>query len=147
MMSGSPICRGSKQQEVVALTSTEAEYVALSTSGKEVVWIRKLLENLNTMANKMKLPTSIRIDKQESMDLAHKNTSSKRTKHIDIRCHYIRQLIRDNCVTLEYCPTEDMIADMMTKLLNRCKLEKFANLCGLKHEIHSEHVAEGGCWK
>ena len=147
MMSGSPICWGSKQQEVVALSSTEAEYVALCTAGKEVVWTRRLLENLNVIKNKLKLPHLTRVDNQGSMDLAHKNTSSKRTKHENIRYQYIRQLIRDKCVTLEYCPTEDRIAHMMTKPLNRIKLQKFANLSGLKHEISSEHATEGGCWE
>ena len=65
------------------------------------------------------------------MDLAHNSGVNRRNKHIDVRYHLSRQAIQDGDVSLTYCPTEEMIADMFTKPLGRVKLEFFVKAAGL----------------
>lgn len=65
------------------------------------------------------------------MNLATNASVNRRTKHIDVRYHYTRQAVADGKVYLKYCPTEKVVADIMTKALRRIKLELFVSGCGL----------------
>jgi hypothetical protein len=112
-------------QKVVALSSTEAEYIALTETMKEVVFVRALLRELQEM---QKTPTSmvqkapseddssvILGDNQGSLALAYNPEFHGRTKHIDTRYHAIRQKVASGVIELDYCNTADMIADVFTK--------------------------------
>ncbi|TPX55785.1 DNA-directed DNA polymerase [Powellomyces hirtus] len=113
----------SKRQPTVALSSTEAEYMALPQACKEAIWLRQLLIELGYPQG---LPCKIYEDNQGCIALARNPTNHARTKHIDIRHHFIRESIANQHVDLEYCPTKDMAADLLTKPLPR---PHFANLC------------------
>lgn len=130
-MSGAAVSWCSRQQEVVALSSTEAEYIGLCSVGKDAVWVRRLLRGFGIEKLNLGKPLVINADNQGSMDLARNCVSSKRTKHIDVRYHYIRELVENDVVTFQYCPTDNMVADMLTKPLGSTKLEKFRSACGL----------------
>ncbi|KAF7351763.1 Retrovirus-related Pol polyprotein from transposon TNT 1-94 [Mycena sanguinolenta] len=119
----------SKKQPIVTLSSTESEYVALTHASKELIWLRKLLSELRLLPTG---PTTLFCDNQGAIVLSRDSTYHARTKHIDIRFHFIRQTIRHGHASVTYCSTHDMIADVFTKSLTRAKIEKFRDLLGVE---------------
>jgi hypothetical protein len=98
----------------VALSSSEAEYMALAAAVQECVHLRQLLADLGYP---QKGATVIYEDNQGCIALARNPVFHKRTKHIDIRYHFIRERILDGTIDLKYIPTSDQYADIMTKCL------------------------------
>jgi hypothetical protein len=127
-LAGMPVAWGSKKQNIVALSSTEAEYVAVTNSLKDVIWLRNLLSEIRAPITS---PTVILCDNQGAITLTQSNKFHPRTKHIDIRFHFIREAVENGQVTLSYCPTNAMVADILTKALPRTKVEKFVDMLGL----------------
>ncbi|XP_040198473.1 secreted RxLR effector protein 161-like [Rana temporaria] len=103
-----------RKQSTVTLSSTEAEYVAASQAGQEVIWLRQLLEDLDQI---QKESTPIYEDNQGCIALAQTERINPRTKHIDVRYHFLRDLQEQGQMDLQYCPTEEMLADILTKPL------------------------------
>ena len=130
LMSGSLVTWGARPQEVVALSSAESEYISLCTGAKETIWLRRLLTGLCVVPD-MDKPTTILVDNQAAQSLAHNSAVNRRNKHIDVRYHFTRDVIEAGQVTLEYCPTEEMVADMFTKALGRVKLQHFIAAAGM----------------
>ena len=122
MMSGAAIDWISKKQPVVALSTTEAEYVALSAATQEAVWLSRLLTDIKAPP---KAPILIKEDNQGTIAVARNPVSHNRTKHIDIKFHYVREALEDGIIDLTYCPTEQTTADMLTKPLARQQFETF----------------------
>ena len=120
LMSGGPISWLSKKQAIVTLSTSEAEYVALSLAVQEAVWLRRLLSNIQDLQDE---PITIMEDNQGAIGIAKKPVAHSKTKHIDIRYHYTREAVRDGTVILSYCPTKKMIADMLTKPLPKQQFE------------------------
>ena len=129
MIGNSCISWRSKRQSIVALSSTEAEYVSLSYATQEVVWLRQLLSNIGF---KQTEPTKLYEDNQGAIGLSKNPKLNSRTKHIDIKFHYVREAVETNIVNVQYCPTENMTADIFTKGLARVKFEKFRDMIGVK---------------
>ena len=129
VMAGGPISWLSKKQAVVALSTSEAEYVALSAATQEAVWLRRLLTSLKAIPNG---PTVLMEDNQGAIAIAKNPIAHARTKHIDIRYHYIRETVQEGFVELHYCPTEKMIADILTKPLPRGRFETLREDMGMK---------------
>lgn len=129
ILGGSTFAWESKKQKSVALSSTEAEYMALSQSATEAVYIRKVLNEMNMYLNKKSI--AIYGDNLSAMNLVKNPVYHARSKHIDIRYHYVREIYDENLIELKYCPTEDMVADLLTKNLCKVKHEKFTQLLGL----------------
>jgi hypothetical protein len=119
----------SKKQPIITLSSTESEYVALTHAAKELVWLRKLLSDL---VNAPDDASTLFCDNQGAIALSKDPTFHARTKHIDVRFHFICQIVDLGHTSLEYCPTDDMVADIFTKSLARQKLEKFRYSLGLR---------------
>ena len=103
-----------RKQSTVTLSSTEAEYVAASQAGQEVIWLRQFLEDLDQI---QKESTPIYEDNQGCIALAQTERINPRTKHIDVRYHFLRDLQEQGQMDLRYCPTEEMLADILTKPL------------------------------
>ena len=120
----------SKRQPVVALSSTEAEYIALCLASQETIWLRTLLEKMNL---KQSHATVVYEDNQGTMSLAKNPVHHSRTKHIDIKFHFIRETIENNQVQLIYCPTENMIADVLTKGLSKPRFEELRSKMGVTY--------------
>jgi hypothetical protein len=118
---GHTLCYNSRRQGCVALSSTEAEYIALSSATQTVSWLRRLLFQLGFLDEE--LPTCIYEDNQAAICIGEQEGLSQRTKHIDVRHHYIRDKIADGTVYLEYISTEDMLADLFTKSLDGSRFE------------------------
>lgn len=111
----------SKKQATVALSSCEAEYVALSNCVTECIFIKQLLENLLDFNIK---PIVIYEDNMSCIKVST-TLETKRSKHIDIRHHFVRDCIENNTIVLKYIPTDSQVADMMTKALPCVKFENF----------------------
>ena len=112
---GAPVSWRSKKQTSVALSTAEAEYVALSNATQEAVWLKQLLSELRIDQSK---PTVIYEDNQSAISMAQNAQFHGRAKHIDIRHHYVREKVNDETIELKYCPSDRMLADMLTKGLS-----------------------------
>ena len=113
-INGNVLSYYSKRQSCVALSSTEAEYIALSRAAQTLSWLRRLLDQLGFGDPG---PTQVFGDNTSSLDIAEGEGLTQRTKHIDVRHHYIRDKVGDKTLELAHIPTEAMIADMFTKAL------------------------------
>jgi len=100
----------------VALSSTEAEYMALTQAVKESIWLQAILGDLGARTH-TKNVQCIGIDNQGALALAKNPQFHARTKHIDIQHHFVRECIEKGQITLAYCSTTDMTADIFTKAL------------------------------
>lgn len=125
---GSIVSWMTKAQSTIALSSTEAEYIACTETGRQLIHLRRLLHELGCPQQG---PTTIFTDNQSAKALSTNSNFHARTKHFDIRHHWIRELVSSQQATLEWCPTEDMIADMLTKALPRVKHQHLCQLIGL----------------
>jgi hypothetical protein len=109
---GAPICWKSKTQPTVALSSCEAEYVALTVAAKEIMWLVQFFEEIG---NKVEQPVFVFGDNTASIALAKDPVHHERTKHIDIKHHFLRDLVMGKKLRLVYVPTADNVADVLTK--------------------------------
>ena len=125
---GGAISWKSKKQSCVALSTAEAEYIALSQAAQEAVWLRSLYVNLKL---EMTAPTVVYEDNQSAICIAKNPQSHGRSKHIDIKYHFIREQVQQKTIEVKYCKTEDMIADLLTKGLGKEKFEKLRSMTGL----------------
>jgi len=98
MMAGGAVSWMSKKQATVALSTAEAEYIALSMATQEVVWLRRL--TISDLKVTQDGPTILMGDNQGSIAIARNPVSHSRTEHIDIRYHYIREDIQDGVIDL-----------------------------------------------
>lgn len=127
LLSGGAVSWLSKKQVTVALSTAEAEYIALSQAAQEGIWLRRLLSDLGMEATS----TVILEDNQGAIAIAKNPVNHSRTKHIDIRYHYIRECVQNGQIELQYCPTNDMKADILTKPLTKQKFEYLRGEIGL----------------
>lgn len=125
--SGGTITWKSKKQMLVALSSTEAEYIALSEAAREACWLRSLYKELGLLQN---YPTQIWGDNEGALAMAKDAKFHQRGKHIDIKWHSIRDWIKEKYITVESCRDHEQTTDVMTKAIPRQK--------------HKQHVKEMG---
>ncbi|CAG7730436.1 unnamed protein product, partial [Allacma fusca] len=128
MLNGSAITWSSQKQPCIALSSTEAEYIALSSGSREIVWLRSFLKELGFPQNN---PTPILVENQSAIRLVKNTEMHARTKHIDVRFHYTRELVDKQEIHIQYVPTGDQLADCLTKPLLKGKLEENRHRMGL----------------
>ena len=127
-VSGAAVSWRSKKQTCVALSTAEAEYMALVSAAQEAIWMRQLATDLGSN------PTGATVifeDNQSAIRMAKNPQFHGRAKHIGIKFHFIREQVNTGTVELNYCPTEEMVADMLTKGLSRDKLAKMRTMAGL----------------
>jgi len=133
-LSGATICWKSRKQKLIALSSTEAEYIALTETAKEASWLRSLyLEISSQLRTNISYQGSIPIhaDNQASIHLAKISHFHERTKHIGIRYHYVRTAIENGLINISYVPTTQNPADILTKALPRNLHEHHLTRLGL----------------
>ncbi|OJT10145.1 Copia protein [Trametes pubescens] len=128
LIDGGTVSWSSKCQELISLSTTESEYVAVTHAAKEALWLCSLIGQVFTPFID---PITLNSDNQSAITLAHDNQYHAHTKHIDIRYHFIHWVIKDKKIHLVYCPTEDMVADVLTKALPSPKVKHFAATLGL----------------
>ena len=128
LLHGGAVSWSAKRQEIISLSTTESEYVAATHAAKEALWLRSLITQLFSVNLD---PTTLFSDNQSAIALTQDHQYHARTKHIDIRFHFIRWIVEQGSLRLIYCPTEDMIADTLTKALPSAKVKHFASQLGL----------------
>jgi hypothetical protein len=126
----------SKKQNIVALSSTEAEYVAQTHAAKEGIWLRSFISEIQGTKHG---PLTISCDNQGAIALAKDNKYHARTKHIDLRYHFIREAVEDGKIKVRYIPTEENTSDIFTKPLPKPKFQYFVEKLGLKELKEDGH--------
>jgi Reverse transcriptase (RNA-dependent DNA polymerase)/gag-polypeptide of LTR copia-type len=114
MLNGAAVSWRSQRQQTVALSTAEAEYMALTAAIQEAVYLRQLLTDLG---EKPAGATVINEDNQGCIALSRNSMTVGRSKHIDIKYHFSREKVESGEVDVQYCPTEKMLADQLTKPL------------------------------
>ena len=117
----------SQLQSVVALSTTEAEYIAVTEAIKEAIWLQGLLSEINVFKGKSIIYT----DSQSALHLCKNPVFHERTKHIEVKYHFIRDQISDGVVEVDKVSTEDNPADMGTKTVPYSKLKHCLNLLNI----------------
>ncbi|XP_031782193.1 secreted RxLR effector protein 161-like [Nasonia vitripennis] len=125
-MQGAAVSWNSKRQPTVALSSTEAEYLSLSAATQESVWLQRLTSQLLITRNEEPLVVYC--------DMSENSRFSARTKHTNVRHHFIKENIDNKEIEVRFVPSTCMLADALTKATNHNKLEEFVNAIGLKRE-------------
>lgn len=123
-MAGGAVSWASKLQATVALSSTEAEYIAACAATQEAIVLRQLLSDIHCPQSE---PTVIYEDNQSCICLSKNPVVSNRSKHIDIRYHFTREKVDNGEVELVYVSTEHQLADLLTKPLLTTKVEQLRN--------------------
>ena len=131
MLNNGAVAWRSQRQPTVALSTMEAEYMALTEATKELKRIRTFLAELGCNNGKSNVPTDLYSDNQSAIDLAKNPVSHARAKHIDIRHHFVREAIQDQIIWVQYIPTLEMTADSLTKAMGREKHEKCTARIGM----------------
>lgn len=135
MFQGATISWCSKRQSTVALSTMEAEYMSLATATQEAMWLRHLETELHQDMGDS--PTVIYCDNQSAIKFAGTESYCARSKHIDIRYHFLREKIAYKQIEVKYVGTESMVADILTKSTSQMKIEKCSRAMGLR--------LKGGC--
>ncbi len=111
----------SKKQDTVALSSAEAEYIAISDTVKEMKWIKSLLAELKLLSDTIPI---LYCDNQSAIAISETDKHHNRTKHIDIRHHFIRDYIKNKIIKLKWIESSEQQADILTKSLGKPLFEK-----------------------
>ena len=128
---GGLVSFASTKQRTVALSSLEAEYAAVALTVKEALWIMRWLQQVGI--NITSVP--IYMDNQGAIAFAKNAQFSQRTKHVDIKFYFIRDLIEEGTIKLYYVASENNNADILTKSLDRVKFEKLRIELGVEDSI------------
>ena len=118
----------SKKQSVVALSTAEAEYIALCAATQEAVWLRRLLKDMHM---EQVGSTLILEDNTGAISLSKNPKGHERSKHIDIKFYYTREVVRRGIISVSHCRTDNMLADVFTKGLAKPKFEGFRSGLGV----------------
>ena len=110
------------------MSTSEAEYITRSAAAQEVAWLQKVLLDLQMSSQ----PIVMMEDNQGAIALANNPIAHSRTKHIDIRFHFIREAQKNGLIQIKYCPTEEMLADLLTKPLPRNSFEILRQFLGME---------------
>jgi hypothetical protein len=118
----------SRKQSSIALSTAEAEYIATCSASCEAIWLRKLLTSLFDLEMRA---TLILCDNQSCIKMTENHVFHDRSKHIEIRYHYIRDMVQRGALKLQYISTDEQVADVLTKPLSRVKFEYFGDKLGI----------------
>jgi hypothetical protein len=136
----------SNKQPIVALFTCEVEYVAASDAAREAIWLRNLLAEIDPFdVPATSLPQShepnyispipMAMDNQGAIALATLRSQNRRTRHINVRYHYIRDCIKSGTIAPYYTPTSEMLANGFTKALDRLKFVTFVSSIGMRDSM------------
>lgn len=124
---GAPVSWRSMLQSTVALSTTEAEYMAVAEAVKEALWLRGLLGDLGVTQERV----SLMCDSQSAIHLAKNQVHHARTKHIDVRYHFVRDVIEEGRISLAKVHTDENSADMLTKVVSGGKFQHCLDLLNI----------------
>ena len=121
------------------LSTAEAEYVAATAAACQAVWMRRMLRSLCYEQVK---GTTIYCDNSLSIEFSKNSVFHKRTKHIDAKYHYIRELVNNGEIVLQHCRTEELFVDILTKPLGQKSFEFLRKFLGMTHNPVAESKGE-----
>jgi len=134
LLGGAIISWSSKRQPTVALSTMEAEYMAMTGAVQEGLWIQMLLGSVEVAAAEK--PLMLLQDNQPAILFAKDPTQHTRAKHIDIRYHFAREKVQEGALAIQYCPTEENVADVMTKALGGVRFAELLKKMGIVPSAH-----------
>ncbi|KAL8123001.1 hypothetical protein AgCh_011103 [Apium graveolens] len=114
LINGVAVAWSSKKQPIVTLSTTEAEFIATASCACQAVWMRRILQELGFVQEG---GTTIMCDNSSTIKLALNPVLHSRSKHIDVRFHFLRDLVHEGTVRMTFCGTHDQVADVLTKPL------------------------------
>ena len=123
-----PIAWQSLKQKIVALSTCEAEYVAAATAACQAVWLRRLLGELT---GEEAHPPALMVDNQAAITLAKNPILHDRSKHIDIKFHFLRDCINRGQIVIEFVETGRQLADILTKSFGRLRFMELRKMIGM----------------
>jgi hypothetical protein len=123
-MLGGPISWCSRKQSIVALSTTEAEYFAAAECCKELKYLKMLIEEFTGK----RVEADLYVDNQSAIKLIESGQVTHRSKHVDVRYHYICEKLKEKLFSINYCNTNVQIADIVTKPLLTETFVKFRDL-------------------
>jgi hypothetical protein len=118
----------SRKQSSIAFNTAEAEYIVACSASCETIWLRKLLTSLFDLEMRA---TLILCDNQSCIKMTENPVFHDRSKHIEIRYHYIRDMVQRGALKLQYISTDEQVVDVLTKPLSRIKFEYFRDKLGI----------------
>ncbi|XP_057840066.1 secreted RxLR effector protein 161-like [Cryptomeria japonica] len=127
-----PISWGNKKQYAVSLSSIEAEYVVSSKASQEALWLRRVLEETH---HRQDFPAIIFYDNQSTIKFAKNIVYHAISKNVEVHHHFVHDLIENEVMGLQFCGSEDQIADIFTKELPNVKFVKIISLLHLKEVV------------
>jgi hypothetical protein len=124
-----PISWQSLKQKTVALSTCEAEYVAAATGACQAVWLRQLLEEITE--GEEAAPPALKMDNQPAIALAKNPVLHDRSKHIDVKFHFLRSCVDEGKIIIEFVDTNRQLADILTKSLGRLRFCEMKKMIGM----------------
>lgn len=118
----------SKRQSIVTLSTTKAEFVSAAPCACQVLWLRNMLHSIGYMQKK---GTVIYCDNMSTIKLSKNLVFHKKSKHIDVKFHFLRDLVNDEVVKMVYCNTDVQVADILTKPLKLETYERLRKMLGM----------------
>ncbi|KAH9111910.1 hypothetical protein AeMF1_013660 [Aphanomyces euteiches] len=114
MLSGAAVVYASKKQSLVGHSTTEVEFIAAAEAAKSIVWLSELLADLTCMARG---PVTLFVDSQSTIQVAERTSVHGRTKHIRLRYRFLKALVSEGMIRIEYINTTEQVSDTLTKIL------------------------------
>jgi hypothetical protein len=137
MMAGGAVSWSSHIQTIMAQSTTEAEFVAASESGRELCWLRNFLADISIPQIG---PSNLNMDNQSVISVSKHPEHMGRLKHLDRHWFWLREAVSDKKIAPVYIPTTDMTADLLTKSLTRELVDKFRRKMGVVGEWSQENL-------
>ncbi|KAH9140653.1 hypothetical protein AeRB84_015124 [Aphanomyces euteiches] len=128
MFAGAAVVYASKKQSLVGQSTTEVEYIAAAEAAKSIVWFTELLVKLRCTRQE---PITLFVDNQSAIQVAQRTSAHGRTKHIRLRYHFLKDLVEEDVIRLQYISTDDQIADALTKSLVPARFARLRAMLGL----------------
>lgn len=127
-LGSSPICWQSKKQNIVSLSSTKVEYRGAINAATEALWLQHILEEFGFDLPK---PIVIHCDNQCTIEITKHPVQHQWTKHIEVHMDYIRELIHEQIIALQYCPIAEQVSNIFTKPFTKVKYTHLWDLLGV----------------
>ncbi|MBW0531863.1 hypothetical protein O181_071578 [Austropuccinia psidii MF-1] len=136
MFLGNPVSWTTKKQPVVAQSTTEAEFISMNKCSKEMQWLSNLI---STLKIKLRVPV-LKNNNTGAITISKEAQLNPNSKHIEVRFQYLRDLVKKNLLIVQHSPTNDMVADVLTKALGTVKHHQAIKLLKL---VQSDKITGG----
>ncbi len=134
IMAGAPVCWRSVRQTAVSRSTTEAEYISTSEAACELVWLNEMLTDAGLLtkdAAELRTELELKVDNKGAIDLANGESIGRRSKHIEVRHHILRDLVKKGEIKLTHVESAENAADGLTKPLPGAPFKAFREMIGV----------------